>query len=356
MIKSTVVVVSLDHFDPALLDGPARAIVDGKLVGLPTDTVYAVATNADKPAALEKLHGLCGRSPSDPLTLLISDSDDVARFVEHVPPVANRLMNTFWPGPLTLVLPKKGGGSVSLRYPANKIALAVIQKAAVPVAAPSASMPGRPPVTTAAELDLAFRDKLEFIVDGGMSSATGLSTVMRCSQKGFNVVRAGMVSAEALEESVARCILFVCLGNTCRSPMAVGLVRKALADHFHVPENMLIKAGYNVKSAGTSATVGEPMSEYAKAVLHEKNCDSGVHASQPISSLLIKEADVVFVMNESQRTAILSMVPQAAGRVELLDREGKSIEDPFGGTLEEYRRAADRIVKSIPGLVKRIIS
>ncbi len=356
MTKPTIVAVSLDSFDPALLDGPAEAIAGGKLVGMPTDTVYAVAANADRPAAMEKLCALCGRSTSDPPTLLVSSADDVAHFVEHVPPVAHRLMNRFWPGPLALVLARKGGGSVSLRNPACKIALAVIRKAAVPIAAPSASLPGRTPAMSATELGRLFGSELEFIIDGGILPATGLSTVVKCSKKGFSIVRTGAIAPSALEEAVARTILFVCLGNTCRSPMAVGLMKKALAGHLHVTEDMLVKTGYNVKSAGTSAAVGEPMSEHAKTVLREKSCGTGAHASQPVSPLLVNESDYMFVMNESQRTAILSMAPQAAGRVELLDREGQAIEDPFGSSLEDYRRAADRMLKSMPALVKRVVS
>lgn len=355
MTRPTVIPVSLDNFDPAVLSGAAEAIAAGKLVGMPTDTVYAIATNADNRQAMERLSTLCGSSVADPPTLLISGSDDVDNMVDQIPPLAHRLMNKFWPGPLTLVLTKKGGGSISLRYPANKITLALIKKAAVPVAAPSAGLAGKPPATTAAEVDNIFGKALEFIVDGGPSPPTGLSTVIKCTKNGFSIVRAGAISSDALQETLARTILFVCLGNTCRSPMAVGFVKKALAEHLHVAEDKLVGAGYNLKSAGTCAAVGEPMSAHAREVLREKGCTPYDHASQPISPTLIKESDIIFVMNESQRTTILSMVPQAAGRVELLDREGKAIEDPFGGSLEEYRQAADRMLKNIPHLLERII-
>ncbi|MDQ7778475.1 MAG: L-threonylcarbamoyladenylate synthase [Planctomycetota bacterium] len=355
MPDPAIVKVSLEKFDPSLLDRPAAWLAEGKLVAIPTDTVYALAANADNPAAMSRLCALCGRSVEEPLTLLVADSADVHRFAQVVPPVAHRLMGRFWPGPLTLILPRKGGGSVSLRHPANKATLELIQRSGVPVAAPSAALPKGTPAGSAEEVARLFGSGLDAIVDAGLTQGGKPSTVVRCSKSGFSVVRLGALGAEALAEGTARLILFVCLGNTCRSPMAASLMKKALAEHLGVPVAMLVKNGYDVKSAGTSAVVGDPMSDHAKAVLRELGCEPIQHVSQPTTARLMRAADHVFVMNESQRNSTIALCPDAANRVELLDREGKAVEDPFGGSLDAYRRTAGILSKNVNQLLKKVM-
>lgn len=149
-------------------------------------------------------------------------------------------------------------------------------------------------------------------------------------------------------------VLFVCTANICRSPMAAGLMRKRIAE-------LRLEDQVRVVSAGVFAEGGHNASRFASTVLGERGIDLSQHRSQSVTVDLLRQADIVLVMEESHRKSLFYLAPQALARVFLLSEmaaEHDDIEDPFGGTIFEYRETADRLTqlidRGIPRILKRL--
>ena len=163
--------------DPAVLREAAAVLKGGGLVAFPTETVYGLGADATTPRAIERLNAVKGRPPEKPYSLHIYTAEQVQAYVKAVPPAAQRLMARCWPGPLTLVLPADGGGTVGFRLPSHPVALAFLRACGVPVAAPSANRSGAPPPTDAAEVVAALDGDVDCVLDAGPTQLGRESTV-----------------------------------------------------------------------------------------------------------------------------------------------------------------------------------
>jgi L-threonylcarbamoyladenylate synthase len=183
----------------------------GQLVAFPTETVYGLGANALDPAAVEKIYTAKGRPAASPLIVHV-DSIEMARdLVREWPEKAQKLAQRFWPGPLTLVLPKRphvpdeltaGLDTVGIRTPAHPIALALIQQARLPIAAPSANRFSELSPTTAAHVRLAMGDRVAMVLDGGPTSVGIESTVLSLAGAEAILLRPGMLSQAEIEEVI----------------------------------------------------------------------------------------------------------------------------------------------------------
>ena len=187
----------------------ALALSRGELIGLPTETVYGLAADALNPKAVAAIFSAKGRPADHPLIVHVSDPAQVAFFASSVPVFASRLMAAFWPGPLTLILPRLAGladsaagghATIALRCPSHPMALALLQAAldlgVQGVAAPSANLFGRVSPTTAAHVREAFPDLL--VLDGGACDIGIESTIVDCSRGSPVLLRPGMLSQSQL--------------------------------------------------------------------------------------------------------------------------------------------------------------
>ncbi len=135
-------------------------------------------------------------------------------------------------------------------------------------------------------------------------------------------------------------ILIVCTGNTCRSPMAEGILEKMAEER-----GLLL----DVFSAGTAANEGDEAAEQAVEVLKEKEIDLSGHQAKPLNEEMIKEADLILVMTERHREAVRLLIPQAEEKIRLLH-----MEDPFGQTVKVYRRCAEKLEKDLAGILSEL--
>ncbi|HYL35490.1 MAG TPA: L-threonylcarbamoyladenylate synthase [Bryobacteraceae bacterium] len=189
----------------------AALIRAGELVAFPTETVYGLGANALDAAAVERIYAAKGRPPSSPLIVHV-DSIELARsLVREWPEKAEVLARRFWPGPLTLVLPKRphipdrltaGLDTVGIRMPAHPIALALIKEAGLPLAAPSANRFAQLSPTTAEHVRAGLGDRVAMILDGGRTTLGIESTVLSLAAPGAVLLRPGMISRAQIEEMI----------------------------------------------------------------------------------------------------------------------------------------------------------
>ncbi len=189
----------------------AQKLAAGELIAFPTETVYGLGASARSHAAVKSIFEAKGRPSDNPLIVHIARAEDVNNYVEEVPETAWKLMNSFWPGPLTIILRHNGVLStsvtaglttVALRMPDHPVALALIEASGEPVAAPSANRSGRPSPTTAGHVREDLDGRIAGIVDGGATGVGLESTVVDCTQHPVMILRPGGVTKSQLEAVV----------------------------------------------------------------------------------------------------------------------------------------------------------
>lgn len=201
----------LDGRDPAALAAAAQALRAGELVGLPTETVYGLGADASSDTAVAKIFAAKGRPSDHPLIVHVADASGVDHYAREVPPFARQLMQAFWPGPLTLILPRRpevgmaaagGQDSIGLRCPSHPLAHALLQAARElgvrGVAAPSANKFGRVSPTTAAHVQEEFGDSL-LVLDGGACDVGIESTIIDCTRGAPVLLRPGRITREQVQ-------------------------------------------------------------------------------------------------------------------------------------------------------------
>ena len=192
------------------MEEAAALIRQGEPVGMPTETVYGLACDAGNADAVRKVFAAKGRPADNPLIVHIADIADWAPLVTEIPPLAQKLAERFWPGPLTIILPRTdripsvtAGGldSVGVRFPAHPLAQALIRASGVPIAAPSGNRSGSPSPTTAAHMMQDMDGRIPAVIEGGSCICGVESTVIALDdERSVRVLRPGFVTPEQLAE------------------------------------------------------------------------------------------------------------------------------------------------------------
>ncbi|MCQ2417279.1 MAG: threonylcarbamoyl-AMP synthase [Oscillospiraceae bacterium] len=195
----------------------AELLRSGEAVGMPTETVYGLACDAGNDDAVRKVFAAKGRPADNPLIVHIADISEWAPLVREIPPLAMRLAEQFWPGPLTIILPRSekipaitAGGldSVGVRLPAHPVAQAMIRAAGVPLAAPSGNRSGSPSPTTSGHMMMDMDGRIPAVVEGGSCACGVESTVIILDDaETVRVLRPGFVTPEQLNEIAGRVIV-----------------------------------------------------------------------------------------------------------------------------------------------------
>lgn len=205
----------LQSGDPHAITTAASLLRGGGVVVFPTDTVYGVGVVVTDEAAIERLYLVKGRPSEKGIPVLLSDPDDIVRICRFIPAAARSLMERFWPGPLTLVLPRRlelpaklsPDANVAVRVPNHSIARALIRAAGGALATTSANLSGREPARSGLAAFADLGDRVDAVLDDGPSPGDVASTIVDCTCDPFVILRAGPLSATDLgleEETRAR--------------------------------------------------------------------------------------------------------------------------------------------------------
>ncbi len=368
-----------------------QALMAGQLVAFPTETVYGIAASALLPEAVERLVQYKGRVQSKPMALAIRGAEEAADWVPGMGKIGRRLARRCWPGPVTLVFEGCGpaasavapglvsrlteavrervcpGNTLGLRVPAHDAILQVLWSVPGPLVLTSANRSGEPEAVTAAEVGHAVGEQLALIIDDGPSRYGRASTVVRLNGNQWSVVREGAVSAADLKFLAGCLIVFVCTGNTCRSPLAEALCKKMLAGQLGCTIEELPLRGFIVRSAGTAALSGNGAAPEAVQAARELGADLNGHRSQPVTPELIAQADYLVAMTQNQARALtewylgapVADAPTPAYPelpVRVLCPEGGDIADPIGCDYPVYQECARQILGYLERLVPELMS
>lgn len=345
----------------------------GGLVVLPTETVYGLAASAST-TALARLHALLDAAAGTPVpgrwhTWHAPSTDELLRIAPPRSPLHRRLITRLAPGPvrfliemnpgeLAAALAKLGvpsgvvdsGASLAARVPDHPLAAAVLREAPAPVVMERLDALGwgdarrAEPVPAEAPIDL--------VLDAGPARLGKPSTTLRLLQNGgYELASEGAITARAVERRAERTILFVCTGNTCRSPMA-----QAIADHLW--SGLAAAAGPGAvptrfASSGLGAIDGEPPSPEALAALAEMGIPARPGLSRSLTPAMVADAEAVYTMTAEHARAVLDRMPEARDKVRPIDPEGP-IPDPIGRPPEVYRRTAERLAALIAPLLAQL--
>ena len=219
------------RFDLTIAEAAALLRV-GEVVAFPTETVYGLGADATSAEAIAKIFTAKGRPNDNPLIVHIGSMEQLPQVVSEIPETAQKLMDAFWPGPLTIILPKQAGiaenvtaglPSVGVRIPAHPRALALLQTVNLPIAAPSANVSGRPSPTQARHVADDLSGRIAGILDGGATEIGLESTVIDCTSTPPVILRPGGVTREQIEAVIGIVMVAEALAEPESTPKSPGM-------------------------------------------------------------------------------------------------------------------------------------
>jgi len=299
--------------DPEAIAEAAERIRAGALVGFPTETVYGLGADASNDAAVALIFAAKGRPPEHPLIVHVASAAQVADYASDVPDFAARLIAAFWPGPLTLILPRRAGvaaaaaggqHSIGLRCPAHPVALALLQACGTGLAGPSANRFGRVSPTTAMHVQEELGEDL-LVLDGGPCAVGIESTIVDCTRGQPVLLRPGLLTRAQLEAACGQPVLDKDAPVSVAAPRASGTLESHYAPNARVRlmDAPALQAGLDTlySTAKDPAVRNGPVAVYARSPLrlnapslHRQMPDDAAAAAQQLFAVL-RELDALGV-------------------------------------------------------------
>ncbi|GIW79921.1 MAG: protein-tyrosine-phosphatase [Gemmatales bacterium] len=345
------------------------ALAAGECLIFPTDTGYAVGVAAKNPQAFERLRDW--RSDLSAPTLSVREASEAVDWMPSLGACSQRLARRCWPGPLELVwdisadaepfrsLPEPvrehlcQEQKVKFGCPSHEAIFHCLQRYGEPILYTDLEHNGEG-IFDSEKLRELVGEREAVVIEDGVSRFKQMATVVAVRGEQWRIVREGIIPHDMLEKLAACLILFVCTGNTCRSPLAAALFRKLLCERLHCRAEELLTKGYWVESAGLAAVNGARATAEAQTVARELGTDLERHASQPISTDLVFYADYLIGMTNSHVQLMKELFPDAYAKPRLLAADQSDLPDPIGGDVEVYRECGRQILKHLQALISEV--
>ena len=300
---------------------------------------------------------------------MVKGAQECTDWVPGISQVGRRLAWRLWPGPLTLVFPPAltdglfgrlppkvrqviaPAGGLALRSSADPFLRDVLELTPAPIVLGAVGFADRPPAITADPLrGLAG---LDMVIDSGPTQCGQLCTQVRIDEQRWTIEREGVIDSRTLTQMSGLIILFICTGNTCRSPMAEAICKLMLARRLDCPAEQIEERGYVVQSAGVAAASGSPAASHAIDVLRAMGGSLESHRSRRVTLDLVRQADCIFAMTADHLEALLDAVPEVQSHSHLLDPRGGDVPDPIGSDHHNYRQTAQMIEQMLEERLKQ---
>ncbi len=348
---TTRIVVERGNVRPDAVEQAAACLRKGQIVALPTETVYGLAVRADDPQAIERLFALKGRPTNKPFAHLLHSVEQLPR---PLPRLARLAVHHFWPGPLTVLLDDAQGSTHGYRLPASEATRRIAAAVGAPLLLTSANKSGEPDAVEAPQIESLSGSGLAAVVDSGPALLGEPSTVVHFGEHSWHVRREGVLSVREMEKRLRTHVLFVCTGNSCRSPMAEALLLQMAAEKLGLREGELKKRGFKVGSCGIAAMAGSPAARHAVTLLRERGSRHlEKHRARQADVQLLEGASAIITLGHSHYRWLVEAFPELEARIALLDPDG--VADPIGGSLDVYRTCAAQIEAALEPLLEKVL-
>ncbi len=345
---------SLDelHDETVALRAAVSQLEAGKVVAVPVEVGTLVLALPHQSQANSRLNGIA-KAISDAIPVVaLAHRSVIEDYADNLSPLVYKLARRCWPGPVALrVGGKQAEGlatdwdSVSQNWALTDSgrAFANPRQHFTNTLLKRLSKPALGLVVSPADLKQFDTSPIDVHVSSNEETYMEGLTVVDIKGQDYQLEREGAVTNLSFSRLTGEVYVFVCTGNTCRSPMAEALFRNMLAEKMQCADDELLDRGYTVVSAGLAAYPGAPASPEAVDLLKDQGIDLSSHESQPVSEELLFHSDHIITMTQNHRDAILNAFPELAGKTHLLSDTGKDVSDPIGAGMEEYKNCRDEI-------------